>query len=188
MTHAVKGFGIVNKAETDIFLELSYFFNDPADIGNLIFESSAFSKISLYIRKFTVHVIDVFCIPFIIYTADFNYALIFYLLCLSIFDRGLFSFPLIEFSFNFLFVVMCLVTQSCLTLWNPMDCSLPASSIHGDSPENNTGVSCHAFLQGIFPIQGSNSDLPHYRCILYCFSHQESTILLVVLLIFDFCI
>ena len=50
--HTVKGFGIVNKAEVDVFLELSHFFNDPADIGNLISGSSAFSKTSLTIGKF----------------------------------------------------------------------------------------------------------------------------------------
>ena len=55
--HTVKGFGIVNQAEIDVFLELSCFFNDPADVGNLIFGSSAFSKSSLPIWKFTVHVL-----------------------------------------------------------------------------------------------------------------------------------
>ena len=45
--------------------------------------------------------------------------------------------------------------QSCSTLCNPMDCSLPGSSVHGDSPGRNTGVGCHA-LQGIFPTQGLN--------------------------------
>ena len=55
--HAVKGFGIVNKAEIDVFLELSCFFNDPVDVGNLISGSSAFSKTSLNIWKFTVHVL-----------------------------------------------------------------------------------------------------------------------------------
>ena len=55
--HKVKGFGIVNKAEIDVFLELSCFFHDPADVGNLISSSSAFSKTSLNIRKFTVHVL-----------------------------------------------------------------------------------------------------------------------------------
>ena len=55
--HTVKGFGIVNKAEIDVFLELSCFFHDPADVDNLIFGSSAFSKTSLNIRKFTVHVL-----------------------------------------------------------------------------------------------------------------------------------
>ena len=55
--HTVKGFGIVNKAEIDVFLEFSHFFDDPMDIGNLISGSSAFSKFSLNIWKFTVHVL-----------------------------------------------------------------------------------------------------------------------------------
>ena len=55
--HTVKGFGTVNKAEIDIFMELSYFFHDPEDIGNLISGSSGFSKTSLNIWKFTVHVL-----------------------------------------------------------------------------------------------------------------------------------
>ena len=55
--HTVKGFGIVNKAEVDIFLELSGVFDNPADVGNLISGSSAFSKTSLNIWKFTVHVL-----------------------------------------------------------------------------------------------------------------------------------
>ena len=54
--HTVKDFGIVNKAQIDVFLELSCFFDDPSDVGNLIPGSSAFSKTSLNIRKFTVHV------------------------------------------------------------------------------------------------------------------------------------
>ena len=54
--HTVKGFGIVNKAEIDIFLELSCFFDDPAVVGNLTSGSSAFSKTSLKIWKFMVHV------------------------------------------------------------------------------------------------------------------------------------
>ena len=54
--HIVKGFGIVDKAEIDVFLELSCFFDDPADVGNLISGSSAFSKTSLNIWKFMVHV------------------------------------------------------------------------------------------------------------------------------------
>ena len=55
--HRVKGFGIVNKAEVDVFLEVSCFFDDPVDVGNLISASSAFSKSSLNIWKFTVHVL-----------------------------------------------------------------------------------------------------------------------------------
>ena len=57
MIHTVKSFGIVNKAEVDVFPELSCFFHDPADVGNLISGSSAFSKTSLNIREFTVHVL-----------------------------------------------------------------------------------------------------------------------------------
>ena len=53
--HTVKGFGIVNKAEIDVFLELASFFDDPMDVGNLISGSSAFSKPSLNIWKFMVH-------------------------------------------------------------------------------------------------------------------------------------
>ena len=55
--HAVKSFGTVNKAEIDVFLELSCFFSDPVDVGNLLSGSSAFSKTSLNIWKFTVHVL-----------------------------------------------------------------------------------------------------------------------------------
>ena len=55
--HSVKGFSIVSEAEVDVFLELSCFFYDPVDVGNLISGSSAFSKTSLNIWKFTVHVL-----------------------------------------------------------------------------------------------------------------------------------
>ena len=61
-------------------------------------------------------------------------------------------------------VVLCcsVVSNSC----DPMDCSSPGSSVHGDSPGKNTGMSCHALLQGIFPTQGLNLGLPHCRQIL----------------------
>ena len=55
--HTVKGFGIVNKAEVDVFLELSCFFDDPSEVGNLISDSFAFSKSSLNIWKFMVHIL-----------------------------------------------------------------------------------------------------------------------------------
>ena len=55
--HTVKGFGLVSKAEIDVFLELSCFFDDPADVGNLISDSSAISKSTLNIWKFMVHVL-----------------------------------------------------------------------------------------------------------------------------------
>ena len=57
VNHTIKGFGIVNKAEVDVFLELSCFFYDPADVGNLISGSSAFSKSSLNIWKFSVPIL-----------------------------------------------------------------------------------------------------------------------------------
>ena len=57
MIHTVKGFGIVNKAEVDVFFELSCFFNDPIDVGNLISSSSAFSKYSVNIWKFPFHIL-----------------------------------------------------------------------------------------------------------------------------------
>ena len=64
--------------------------------------------------------------------------------------------------------MLCLVTQSCLTLCDSMDCSPPGSSVHGDSPGKNTGVGCQALLHGIFfPTQGSSPGLPHCKWILY---------------------
>ena len=69
---------------------------------------------------------------------------------------------------------VCLVAQSCPTLCDPGDCSLPGSSYHRDSPGKNTGVSFHVLLQGIFPSQGLNPGLLHCRQILYHLSHQGS--------------
>ena len=66
-----------------------------------------------------------------------------------------------------------LIVQSCLILCNPTDCSLPGSYVHGDSPGKNTGVGCHALLQGVFPTQGSNPGLPCCRQILYHLHHQK---------------
>ena len=57
MIYRVKGVGVINKAEVDVFLELACFFDDPANVGNLISGSSAFAKTSLNIRKFTVHML-----------------------------------------------------------------------------------------------------------------------------------
>ena len=66
----------------------------------------------------------------------------------------------------------CLVAQSCPTLCNPMDCSLPGFSVHGDFPGKNTEVGCHPLLQGIFPTLGLNPGLLYCGQILYCLSHQ----------------
>ena len=70
--------------------------------------------------------------------------------------------------------VLCLATQSCLTLCEPMDCSPPGSYVHGDSPAKNTGVGSLSLLQQIVPTQGSNPGLPHCRRILYLLSQQGS--------------
>ena len=73
------------------------------------------------------------------------------------------------------YVFSCSVVSDCL---QPHDCSPPGSTVHGDSPGNNTGVGCHALLQGIFQTQGSNPSLLHCRQILYQLSHQQSPRLL----------
>ena len=90
--HTVKGFGIVNQAEIDVFLELSCFFDDLADVGNLISGSSAFSKTSWNIWKFTVHIL---------------------------LKTGLENF---EHYFTSVWKKESEVTQSCPTLCDPMDC------------------------------------------------------------------
>ena len=77
---------------------------------------------------------------------------------------------------------MCAQFCCAQTLCNPMDCSPPGSSVHGASPGKNTGVDCHALLQGIFPTQGSNPGILHYRQILYQLIYQGSPYTKMVLL------
>ena len=72
------------------------------------------------------------------------------------------------------YTVLCLVTQSCLTLCNPIDCGRPGSSVRGDFQGKNTRVCCHALLQGIFLTQGLNPGLSNCKKILYHLSHQGS--------------
>ena len=102
--HTVKGFGIVNKA--DVLLELSCFFSDPTDVGNLISGSSAFSKSSLYIWKFSFHVL-----------LKPN---------LKDFEHYFASMCSVQFSS---------VAQSCPTLCNPMNRSMPGLPVHHQLPE-----------------------------------------------------
>ena len=79
---------------------------------------------------------------------------------------------------EYVWYVLCAVlSHLCPTLCDPMDCSLPGTSVGGDSPGKNTGVVCHALLQGVFPTQGLNPDLPHCRWTLYHLSHQGSPVL-----------
>ena len=65
-----------------------------------------------------------------------------------------------------LWYLVCFIAQPCLTACDPVGCNSSGSSIHGDSPGKNTGVGCHAFLQGIVPTQGLNPGLLHYGQIL----------------------
>ena len=71
----------------------------------------------------------------------------------------------------FFMKVLCLVAQSCLTLWDPIDFSLPGSSVHGDSPGKNTGVGGHALFQGIFPTR-DQTQVSHISGRPYRLSHQ----------------
>ena len=70
MIHTIKGFGVVNEAEIDVFLELSHFFNDPVDVGNLICGSFAFSKISSNVWKFSLRTVEAGLENFEHYFAD----------------------------------------------------------------------------------------------------------------------
>ena len=72
-------------------------------------------------------------------------------------------------------LLLCLVAQSCPTFCDSMDCNPPGSSVHGDSPGKNTGVGCHALLQGIFLTQGSNLRLLYFRQILYWLNRRGSS-------------
>ena len=75
---------------------------------------------------------------------------------------------------NIFCLLLCLVVQLCPTLCDPMNCSPPGSSVQGDSPGKNTGVGCHTFLQVIFPTQGLNPGLLHFRQILHHLSYPVS--------------
>ena len=119
--HTVKVFGIVNKAEIDIFLESFCFFNDPADAGNLISGSSVFCKTTLNIWNFMVHIL---------------------------LKPGLENFEHYR------------KLRSCLAYCDPMDCSLPASSVHG--------ILQAGILKWV--------PMPSFRKILYYLSHQTSPI------------
>ena len=110
MTHTVKGFGIVNKAEIDVFLELSCFFHHPVDVGNLISGSSAFSKTSLNIWKFMVHV---FLKP------------------------GLENFEHYPPPTAAAAAAAANLLQSCPTLYDPIDGLLPGSSVPGFSRQEH---------------------------------------------------
>ena len=73
-------------------------------------------------------------------------------------------------------IFVCLVTQTYSTLCDPMDHTPPGSPVHGDSSGKNTGLGCHALLQGTFLTQEENPDFPHYMWILYWLSHQRNEV------------
>ena len=76
-------------------------------------------------------------------------------LCAQIGFKDFIGSPILDYKYlDVLCAVLCLATQSCPALCNPMDCSPPGSSVHGNSPGKNTGLGCHALLQEIFPTQG----------------------------------
>ena len=77
---------------------------------------------------------------------------------------------------NNIIIKLCAQSLSCVQLFTTpwTACSLPSSSVHGDSPGKRTGVGCHALFQRMFPTQGSNPGLLHCRWILYCLSRQGS--------------
>ena len=79
-----------------------------------------------------------------------------------------------EATLNQILQGMCLVVQLCPALCDPMDCSPPGSSLHGDSAGKNTGMGCHDLFQRIFSTQGSKPDLSYCRRILYHMSYQGS--------------
>ena len=74
-------------------------------------------------------------------------------------------------------LVRVLVTESCPTLWDPMDCSPPGSTVYGIPQGKNTGVAFHSFPQGIFPTKGLNPGLPYCRQIIHYLSHQRSSLI-----------
>ena len=100
-------------------------------------------------------------------------------LCHTLYLQSLEGFTVQIFTSWVNYSVLCLVAQSCPTLFDTIDCSLPGSSVHGDSP-----VGCHFFLQGTFPAQGSNSGLLHCRQILYHLSPQGNSVVYSFLCIF----
>ena len=83
--------------------------------------------------------------------------------------------PTPSFGFIFFLCARAKLLQSCPTFCDPVDCSPPGSSVFGDSPGKNTGVGCHALLQGLFPTQGLKLDLLHCGQFLFCLSHQGGT-------------
>ena len=156
--HTVKGFGLVNKALIDVFLELSRFLDDPADIGNLISGFSAFSKTSLNIWKFLVHILlkpglENFEHYFTSMWDECN--------CVVVWAFFGIAF-LWGWNENWPFLPNSLRPQGLYSPWNSLG--------------HNTGMGSLSLLQGFFPTQGSNKGVLHCRQILYQLSYEWLTI------------
>ena len=187
MIHTVKGFGIVNKAEVDGFLEFSCSFYDPMDVGNLISGSSAFTKSILNIWKFTVNILfkpglDNFEHYFANMWDECNCAVVW-----AFFGIGTaflrdwkltFSSPVATAEFSkFAGILSAALPQHHLSGFEIAQLEFhPVDGLYSswNSPGQNTGVGSLSLLQGIFPTQGSNPDLLHCRWLLYQLSHQGS--------------
>ena len=109
--------------------------------------------------------------PFSLYPSTFVFVCVHFCVLFTLHPNAYTRSHTVDSQWEFLSVW---VAQSCLILCYRVDCSLPGSSVHGDFTGKNTGVGCHALLQGIFPTQGSNPGLPHCRQISYSLSHQGS--------------
>ena len=160
MIHTVKGFGIVNKEEIYVFLELFCFFDDPADVGNLISGSLPFLKPAwtaggswfMYCWSLTWRLFSITLLACEMSTTGIAF---------------LWDWNDIYFRWNLLrstnkTVLHAKSLLSFLTLWDPMDCSRLLCL--WDSPGKNIGVACRFLFQGIFPTQGLN---PHLLCLLH---------------------
>ena len=154
--HTVKGFGIVNKAEINVFLELSCFFNDPVDVGNLISGSSAFSNIFFKFKSNLFQELDFMVINSFI-PESYRF------LCHDLWRH----LKIISYFKGFFEIYIWYIYES--ESYSLMSNSLQPHGLYSswNSPGQNTGVGSCSFLQGIVPMQGSNPGLPHCRRILY---------------------
>ena len=184
MIHTVKGFGIVNKAEIDVFLELSCFIHDPVDVGNLISGSSAFSKASLNIWKFTVHVLlkpglENFKQYFTSLWDEHNCAVVWAFFGIAFLwdwnENGPYAvlWPLLSFP-NLLAYWVQHFNSIIFQDLKPRSPALQADSLPSEpaGKPKNTGVGILFLFQGNFMTQESNRGLLHRKWIRYQLSYQ----------------
>ena len=154
--HTVKGFSVVNETKVDVFLELPCFLHDSSECWQFdLWFLCLFETQLVYLEVLDSQTAEASL-------KNFEYNLV------NMWNE---CNSTIVWTF---FAVLCLVTQSCPTLCNSMDCSPPGSSVHGDSPGKNTEIGYHALLQEIFPTQGSNPGFPHCRWIFTIWATREA--------------